>query len=81
MTGAFVLPGSPVTLTVLQSGSTLSGQWSGTGPDGPDNSTLEGTYAADGSVEMRWVASTSYTCAWDVRATVSGGLTTGHTVI
>ena len=68
----------PATLTVVQTGATLSGRWSGTGIDGADTGVMTGTYAADGSITMTWQTSEYYNCPLGVNGTVSDGVMTAQ---
>ncbi|HXG71449.1 MAG TPA: hypothetical protein VNJ04_12660 [Gemmatimonadaceae bacterium] len=71
----------PATLTVVQAGTTLSGRWSGTsvdGPDTPDTGVMTGTYAADGSITMKWESENYYNCPHAVNGTVSDGVMTAQ---
>ena len=66
----------PLTITVVQTGDTLSGRWSGTSPDGADEGEMVGTYSADGFVGMTWRASVYFNCPLGVKGTVSGEVIT-----
>ncbi|HXG56623.1 MAG TPA: hypothetical protein VNJ03_14700 [Vicinamibacterales bacterium] len=70
--------GYPATLTVVQTGTTLSGRWFGPGSEGPDTGVMTGTYATDGSITMTWDPSEEYTCPLGVKGTVSGGVMTAQ---
>ncbi|HXG71448.1 MAG TPA: hypothetical protein VNJ04_12655 [Gemmatimonadaceae bacterium] len=80
MTPKSTFSGYPATLTVVQTGTTLSGRWFGPGSEGPDTGVMTGTYAADGSITMTWHESEyDYdTCPLGVKGTVSGGVMTAQ---
>jgi hypothetical protein len=66
----------PARITIAQSGSSLTGTWQVTGPNGPDSGNMTGSMNGS-SASMSLTPSVPGTCPYSVTATFAGSSMTG----
>jgi len=66
----------PASVTLAQSGTSLSGTWAVTGPDGPNSGSLTGSVSG-ASMTMTLTPSDPRTCPYNATVNISGSQMTG----